>query len=468
MGNNPSALEQCISAVGNGRPNFAGFPNNPLYQIQWVKPYNLDVQVTPAAVVRPDNAQDISGIVKCASANNVKVQAKSGGHSYANYGLGGTDGAVAIDMVNFQHFHMDNATWEATVGAGTRLGEVTTKMHDAGKRAMAHGVCPDVGTGGHATIGGLGPMSRMWGSCLDHVLEVEVVTADGKIQRASQNENPDLFWALRGSAAGFGVITEFKFRTHPEPGEIVQYSYSLNFGSQGDIAPVYSKWQDLISDPKLDRRFGTEFIMFPFGAIITGTFYGSEAEFKATGIATRFPSGGKLSIVTNDWLTALAVDGQNEALYLSKLATPFYSKSLAFKPDQMIPANKVKEIFEWTDKQDKGTLIWFIIFDATGGAMMDVPMDATSYSHRDKILFYQSYAIGLPLQGKTRDFLTGFHNQLQAAVPGAYGAYAGYVDPALTDGQQQYWGQNLPKLQSLKKRFDPADLFHNPQSVRVV
>lgn len=55
-------------------------------------------------------------------------------------------------MVNFQQFHMDNVTWEATVGAGTRLGEVTDKMHDAGKRAMAHGVCPDVGTGGHATI----------------------------------------------------------------------------------------------------------------------------------------------------------------------------------------------------------------------------------------------------------------------------------------------------------------------------
>jgi len=60
-----------------------GFPSDPLYQINWVKPYNLDVDVTPAAVVRPSTAADVSGIVKCASQNKVKVQAKSGGHSYA-------------------------------------------------------------------------------------------------------------------------------------------------------------------------------------------------------------------------------------------------------------------------------------------------------------------------------------------------------------------------------------------------
>jgi len=87
MGNSPSALQTCIDAVGNGRTGFAGYPSNPLYQIQWVKPYNLDVHVTPAVVVRPQTAQDISGILKCAKTSNLKVQAKSGGHSYANYGM---------------------------------------------------------------------------------------------------------------------------------------------------------------------------------------------------------------------------------------------------------------------------------------------------------------------------------------------------------------------------------------------
>ena len=82
MGSYPSALQQCLEGIGNGRTGFAGFPGSPGYQTSWVQPYNLDIQVVPAAVVRPQTAEDVSGIVKCAAANNLKVQAKSGGHSY--------------------------------------------------------------------------------------------------------------------------------------------------------------------------------------------------------------------------------------------------------------------------------------------------------------------------------------------------------------------------------------------------
>ena len=83
MGTSHSALQVCIEAVGNGRADFAGFPSSPLlYQPVWVRPYNLDISVTPAAVVRPQSAGDISGVVRCAAAHNVKVQPRSGGHSY--------------------------------------------------------------------------------------------------------------------------------------------------------------------------------------------------------------------------------------------------------------------------------------------------------------------------------------------------------------------------------------------------
>lgn len=111
-----------------------------------------------------------------------------------NHGIGGEDGALVVDLRNLQSFEMDNSTWHATVGAGTNLGDLDDRLHDAGGRAVAHGICPGVGIGGHATIGGLGPPSRMWGATLDHVVEVEVVTADGDIVKASEDENMDLFW----------------------------------------------------------------------------------------------------------------------------------------------------------------------------------------------------------------------------------------------------------------------------------
>lgn len=84
MGNTPSTpLGTCLDAVCAGRANCVAYPSTPLYQSAWVKPYNLGVPVAPVAVFRPDNATDVAAAVKCASTNNVHVQAKSGGHSYA-------------------------------------------------------------------------------------------------------------------------------------------------------------------------------------------------------------------------------------------------------------------------------------------------------------------------------------------------------------------------------------------------
>ncbi|KAK4163899.1 hypothetical protein QBC43DRAFT_354001 [Cladorrhinum sp. PSN259] len=452
MGQSPSDLQACIDLVGNGRVNFAAYPHTPFYQINWT-------------------AQDISGVVKCAALSGFKVQAKSGGHSYGNYGLGGEDGAVAIDLVNMKKFVMDNSTWFATIGAGTLLGEVDEKLHAAGGRAFAHGVCLGVGIGGHCTIGGLGPMSRMWGACLDHIVEMEVVTADGSIVRANENKNKDLFFALRGAASGFGIITEFVMRTHAEPQDVVSYEYNFRFGKQVDAAAMFSKWQTLMADPKLDRRFGSMFIMFPFGTVITGTFYGTEEDFEKSGIRDYLPNKEGIkengSLILNDYLGSMAHRAEKESLYVSNLAIPFYSKSIGFKRDELLGPDEVKRLFDWTDKAEKGTHFWAIIFDAAGAILEDIRQDSSAFAHRDKIMFYQSYGVGLPLKQATRDFVTGFHEQvLKLAKPGTWGTYPGYVDIALSQPQRQYWDSNLATLQRIKGVRDPNDVFHNPGSVR--
>lgn len=287
--------------------------------------------------------------------------------------------------------------------------------------------------------------------------------------RAARKANPRQ--AIKGAGAGFGIITEFKFRTHPEPGSIVQYSYSFNFGLQEDMAPAYQAWQNLVADPNLDRRFSSQFIVQPLGAIIYATFYGTEAEYQATGIPARLPKPGQTSVVVNDWLGSLLHEAENEALWLADLPTPFYSKSLGLRQQDLLTSQGIVDFFRWLDTANKGTIVWFIIFDQAGGAINDVPKNATAYPHRDKLLFYQSYAVGLgTLSQETRRFLTDVHENIKRAIPGgcaACGTYVGYVDPALgAAAQATYWESNLPRLMQIKSAWDPKDVFRNPGSVR--
>lgn len=312
-------------------------------------------------------------------------------------------------------------------------------------------------------------MSRMWGTALDHVIEVEVVTADGTIQRASESENSDLFWALRGAGASFGVITEFVVKTHPEPGNVVEYTYHFSFGTQKEMAPVYLAWQDLVGDPDMDERFSSLFIAEPLGAIVTGTFYGTEDEFEATGIPDRLPSGGTLELKLLDWLGHLAHQAEVEGLYLSDLPTAFDSKSLALREEDLLSEDSFDELFDYMGSADTGTLLWFVIFDTQGGAISTIPDNSTSYPHRDKILMYQSYVVGIPiLSDATSDFVDGVHERIQRGAPDANSTYAGYVDPDVSreEGQQLYWSSKLPQLRQVKRDWDPNEVFRNPQSVQ--
>ncbi|KAI9930994.1 hypothetical protein ASPWEDRAFT_167054 [Aspergillus wentii DTO 134E9] len=465
-----------LSAVG-GNPALVTFhggllQGGLLYQPLAVQPYNLNWPVTPIAVTFPKTSQQVAEIVKCAADNGYKVQPKSGGHSYGNYGLGGTDGAVVVDLKHFQQFSMDETTYHATIGAGTLLGDVTSRLYKAGGRAMAHGVCPHVGVGGHFTIGGLGPTSRQWGSALDHVEEVEVVLANSSIVRASNTENPDVFFAVKGAAASFGIVTEFKVRTEPAPSEAVQYSYTLNLGSAHERARLFKDWQAFISNPNLTRKFGTVLTILDHGILLSGTFYGSKDEYDALDLENRFPlTGPGEVIVLTDWLgmTGHAIEDLVVGI-AGDVPCSFYAKSMSFTPDSLIPSSAIDDLFNYLDTVDKGTPTWFISFDLEGGATNDYAVNATAYSHRNALYWLQSYAISPlgPVSDTTIEFLNGINRLIAKSMPQAdLSAYPGYVDPLMRNAQSAYWGPNLPRLQGIKASIDPKDVFHNPQSVNV-
>ena len=149
-----SNLQDCLNSICGSRGDcvrFAGLHGHFSYFFEWMRPLNLALIFTPTAVIRPRNVQEVSAVVKCAARFGVKVQARSGGHSYGNHGLGGKDGAISIDLENLQDVKVNTTSWRVTVGAGSKLGDVDDKLLPY-KRTFPHGICPGVGIGGHAAI----------------------------------------------------------------------------------------------------------------------------------------------------------------------------------------------------------------------------------------------------------------------------------------------------------------------------
>ncbi|KAB8360784.1 hypothetical protein FH972_024518 [Carpinus fangiana] len=216
-----SGLTSCLDAASVTYST----PDSPHFQNQ-SSVYNVNAQFAPVVVALPSTPEHVSSALTCASSQNIKVQAKGGGHSFAGYGSGGKDGALIVDMEAFQDIIV-NTDGTAKIGGGVRLGNLAVSLYKQGKRAMPHGSCSGVGIGGHATHGGYGYASRAWGLTLDTILAMDVVLANGTITTASAATNPDIFFALRGAAESFGIVTAFHTQTFPAPESVVNYSFAF-------------------------------------------------------------------------------------------------------------------------------------------------------------------------------------------------------------------------------------------------
>jgi FAD/FMN-containing dehydrogenase len=174
--------------------------------------WNGLVDKTPAVVVRASGAADTVEAVRFASAHDLPVSVRCGGHNVGGTAL--AEGGVTIDMSALRGVHVDPEARTATVQPGCLLGDVDreTQLHGL---ATPLGFMSEVGVAGLTLGGGLGYLTRRFGWTVDNLLEADVVTADGELRRASREQEPDLFWAIRGAGHNFGVVTSFTFRLHP-------------------------------------------------------------------------------------------------------------------------------------------------------------------------------------------------------------------------------------------------------------
>jgi FAD/FMN-containing dehydrogenase len=177
-----------------------------------VQMWNATVTKRPARVVQPAGTRDVATTVEFARKHGVLLGVKGGGHNIG--GVGVPDGGLMLDLSRLRTVEVDPDRRLAHVAGGSLLGDVDRATQKYGL-ATTLGFISHTGVGGLALGGGFGYLSRRFGWTVDSLEEVEIVTADGRICVAGRNENPDLFWAVRGGGGNFGVVTRFTLRLHP-------------------------------------------------------------------------------------------------------------------------------------------------------------------------------------------------------------------------------------------------------------
>lgn len=174
---------------------------------RYAQSYNRVFSYKPTAICVPTTDEDISNAIRCAHDHGLKVQPKSGGHSYGAFSSGGQDGSIVIHMKNFNSVELDTKTNIAVVGAGARLGRLANELFRQGKRAVPHGTIKNVGVGGHFSHGGYGYQSRAWGLSLDTIYGMDVVLANGRLVHVTAEREPELWFVCPLCLISFSCST---------------------------------------------------------------------------------------------------------------------------------------------------------------------------------------------------------------------------------------------------------------------
>jgi FAD/FMN-containing dehydrogenase len=319
-------------------------------------------------------------------------------------------------------------------------------------------------------VGGAGYTWRQYGLTIDHLVEVEVVLADSSIVRASVEENPDLFFAVRGAGASFGIVTDFVFQTLPSPPEAISFSYLWNTTDAPSRAEIFKAWQAWSTGPSLSPEMQTILATTQDSIHMSGAYFGTLDEFNALGISDILPPAQQVS--ADSFTSFLEISqGWNGQLGQSGREPPsfFYTKSSFFRPQTAIPDSVVDQLFDYLATADTGAESWVIEAQAGGGQNGAVPASATAFPHRDAIFVLFSYAAtNGSVTATTTDFLDTLHALTKSGHPDEYyGEYAGFVDTRADPERARYnnWGSNLERLGRIKATYDPNDVFHNEQSV---
>jgi FAD/FMN-containing dehydrogenase len=409
---------------------------------------------TPAYVLRPKSVKDVQLAVEFAAASGLAPAVRGGGHAFTGFGT--NDGGIVIDLSQLADVEIiDDDRRLVRIGGGATWGQVATALAPHGL-AISSGDTKSVGVGGLTLSGGIGWKVRKYGLALDQLVGAELVTAEGDVVLASAEENPELFWALRGGGGNFGIVTAFEFAAHPTTdvffGKIAFPAAELATVLRGWAAYVRTAPEELTSI----ANFANPFLGGPEAPLeIELLFDGDDTDLAAAAIDPI----RALGTVIHDEVELkpypeVLVDGMTPPPGIQLVTRS------GFADKESVP--DVLRILAETGRS-QGSPIMAV--RSVGGAVSRVADDATSYAHRQAELMFATTIIGPPPAIAAAG--PGFEALWGRLAPHVNGAYANFLASATDDDVAAvYPAATYERLAAVKREYDPFNLFSGNHNVR--
>ncbi|HSL15802.1 MAG TPA: FAD-binding oxidoreductase [Actinomycetota bacterium] len=423
--------------------------------------YNAMIDRRPAAVVRPTAADDVATAVRAAADEGLAVAVRGGGHSVPGFGT--ADDAVVIDLSAMRRVDVDPATRTAHAQGGATWGDFNEATGAHGL-ATTGGILSTTGVGGLTLGGGIGYLARGVGLSCDNLVAAEVATADGRIVRASDDENADLFWALRGGSGNFGVVTSFGFRLHP----VAMIYGGPMFFELEDAAAILRFYREFIADAP------EELGMFPAFQIAPPLPFLPEERHGQTFLAVVACWAGPLEM-GKGILKPLHDVAPVVAEHVGEM--PYAALNSAF--DALHPPGlrhywKTSFATDLTDEAIEANLTHgpavpvvnsTVHIYSINGAVQRVAPDATAFAYRDAT--FATVIAGMWPDPNDDDanieWVRGYYD---AIAP--YSQEGGYINFMSADDQDKIrasYRQNYDRLVEVKRAWDPGNVFRVNQNI---
>ena len=400
----------------------------------------------PALIVQPQGPADVKSAVEFARAHDLLVAVKCGGHSPS--GKSTCDGGMMVDLSLLRGVRVDPARRVAHVAGGSLLG-------DLDHNTMAFGLVTPAGTVSHTGVagltlgGGFGRVARRWGLSLDNVLGVDIVTADGRLLHADADENPDLYWGVRGGGGNFGIVTSFEFALHPMQREVLGGLIGFPLSEAKQVLRFYSEY-GLTAPDELYLSCGIATEGGRSGAIAWNICYSGPMS-RADEILRMLRSVG--TPVFDTVRPMDYVELQRSTDLSDPRAVGSYTKTGFIA--RITPAMIDAIVDGLVEDPGRSTSIGF---QHGGGAIARVAPDATAFPHR-----YTCYTalllVDWPVHVDPTRHIDWLREYWATIEPHTQGFYTNDVVDETQQQVDENYLDNYPRLLALKNRYDPTNLF---------